>query len=129
VRRIDYGTLLLLAYPDQYDSLRQDPDLVDGAVEEILRMVALGEGGLLCYAHDDIELAGVSIRAGDTVLLTMSSLTGTPPRSPTPTVSTSPAPLIRTCPLDMAPDSVSVPASPASNCIPLFTLQFGFVGG
>lgn len=69
VTRIDYGTLLLLTNPDQYDALRQQPDLVESAVEEILRMAAPGGGGLPRYAKDDIDLAGVTIRAGDAVLL------------------------------------------------------------
>jgi pentalenolactone synthase len=69
VTRIDYGTLLLLNYRDQFDALRRDPRLVEGAVEEILRMAAPGGSGLPRYAKDDIELAGVTIRAGDAVVL------------------------------------------------------------
>ncbi len=69
VTRIDCGTLLLLTHPGQYDALRHNPELVEGAVEEILRMAAPGGGGLPRYAKDDIELAGVTIRAGDAVLL------------------------------------------------------------
>ena len=70
VARIDFGTVLLLTHPDQCDAIRQDPELVVGAVEEILRVAAPGSGGLPRYAKDDIELAGVTIRAGDAVLLT-----------------------------------------------------------
>lgn len=70
VTRIDCGTLLLLTHPDQGDAIRRDPELVDSAVEEILRMAAPGSGGVPRYAHDDIELAGVTIRTGDAVLLT-----------------------------------------------------------
>jgi cytochrome P450 len=69
VTRIDHGTLLLLTHSGQYDALRRNPDLVQGAVEEILRMAAPGGGGLPRYAKDNIELAGVTIRAGDAVLL------------------------------------------------------------
>jgi cytochrome P450 len=69
VTRIDYGTLLLLNYRDQFDALRRDPRLVESAVEEILRMAAPGGSGLPRYAKDDIELAGVIIRAGDAVVL------------------------------------------------------------
>ncbi|MBV8995893.1 MAG: cytochrome P450, partial [Pseudonocardiales bacterium] len=70
VTRIDFGTLLLLTHPDQYDAIRRDPELVVGAVEEILRVAVPGSGGLPRYAQDDIDLAGVTIRAGDAVLLT-----------------------------------------------------------
>lgn len=70
VARIDYGTLLLLTHPDQCDAIRRDAQLVEGAVEEILRVAAPGSSGLPRYAQDDIELAGVTICAGDAVLLT-----------------------------------------------------------
>ena len=70
VTRIDYGTLLLLTHADQCDAIRRDPRLVEGAVEEILRMAVPGSGGLPRYAQHDIDLAGVTIRAGDAVLLT-----------------------------------------------------------
>jgi pentalenolactone synthase len=70
VARIDYGTLLLLAHPDQCDAIRRDPELVEGAVEEILRIAVPHSSGLPRYAKDDIDLAGVTIRAGDAVLLT-----------------------------------------------------------
>ncbi|HYZ36364.1 MAG TPA: cytochrome P450, partial [Pseudonocardiaceae bacterium] len=69
VTRIDYGTLLLLTHPAQGEAIRRDSQLVEGAVEEILRMAVPGLSGLPRYAHDDIELAGVMIRAGDAVLL------------------------------------------------------------
>lgn len=69
VTRIDYGTLLLLTHPDQCDAIRRDPELVDSAVEEILRMATPAVSGLPRYAHHDIHLAGVTIRTGDAVLL------------------------------------------------------------
>jgi pentalenolactone synthase len=69
VTRIDHGTLLLLTHPDPRAALRRDPELVASAVEEILRVAAPGGGGLPRYAHDDIDIAGVRIRAGDAVLL------------------------------------------------------------
>ncbi|MEO7195179.1 MAG: cytochrome P450 [Pseudonocardiaceae bacterium] len=71
VTRIDYGTLLLLTHPDQRAALQRDPELVAGAVEEILRVAAPsgGGGGLPRYAHDDIDIAGVRIRVGDALLL------------------------------------------------------------
>jgi cytochrome P450 len=69
VTRIDYGTLLLLFHPDQYEALRRNPDLVQGAVEEILRYAVPGGGGVPRYAKEDVELAGVTIRAGDAVVL------------------------------------------------------------
>ncbi len=73
VTRIDFGTLLLLNHPDQLAALRADPTLVDGAVEEILRMSVPGVGVLPRYAHADLEVGGVRIRTGDAVLLSSSA--------------------------------------------------------
>ncbi|MER6911107.1 cytochrome P450 [Streptomyces sp. NPDC000594] len=71
VTRIDYGTLLLLRHPGQYAALCADPSpaRVDGAVAEMLRMSVPSDQGLLRYAHADIGIAGVTIRAGDAVLV------------------------------------------------------------
>lgn len=69
VTRIDYGTLLLLTHPDQRAALHRDPELVAGAVEEILRVAAPTSGGMPRYAHEDIDIGGVTIRTGDAVLL------------------------------------------------------------
>lgn len=69
VVRIDTGTLLLLTNPDQWRALRDDPARVPAAVEEILRASATGGGGLPRWARSDIDVGGVTIRAGDAVLL------------------------------------------------------------
>jgi pentalenolactone synthase len=69
VVRIDIGTLLLLTHSDQRQALLQDPDLVAGAVEEILRCSDTGAGGLPRYARDTIEIGGVTIQPGEAVLL------------------------------------------------------------
>jgi cytochrome P450 len=85
VAAIDKGIVLLLTNPAQREVLQHDPTLVSSAVEEILRHplpVPAPEtpetpetpdteraGGLPRYANADIELAGVTIRAGDLVLL------------------------------------------------------------
>lgn len=66
---IDLGTLLLLANVDQRDAIVHDPGLVNTAVEEILRAADRGGPGLPRYAREDIEIGGVTIRAGEAVLL------------------------------------------------------------
>lgn len=72
VGRIGYGALLLLTNPGQYQQLRQEPDRVDAAVEEILRLSMLGQtGGLPRYAAQDIDYGGVRIQAGELVLLSL----------------------------------------------------------
>jgi cytochrome P450 len=62
------GMLGLFESPDQLQLLRDDPDLIPGAVEELLRMYP-------AFAHfrrtatRDVELHGKTIAAGDKVLL------------------------------------------------------------
>jgi len=73
VVRIDLGTVLLLTNPEQRAELVTDPARVPAAVEEILRLSlgGGGQGGLPRYARADIEIGGVTIRAGDAVLLAL----------------------------------------------------------
>ncbi|MHB8618355.1 MAG: cytochrome P450 [Chloroflexota bacterium] len=78
VARIDYGTLLLLAHPDQRERLDQEPKLVVQVVEEILRMGGGGGSGLPRYAREDIDTAGVTIHAGEAVLLSVGAANGDP---------------------------------------------------
>jgi cytochrome P450 len=72
VARIDYGTVLLLTHPDQREALRRDPDLLDSAVEEIMRYSAPVDDHFPRYARERIEIAGVTIEAGEAVLLSPS---------------------------------------------------------
>jgi pentalenolactone synthase len=69
--RIDAGVLLLAAHPDQREALLRDPDLVPAAVEEILRRSDTGTGGVPRYARSDVDIAGVTIRAGEAVLMNL----------------------------------------------------------
>jgi pentalenolactone synthase len=72
---IDRGMLLLLTHPEQKAALQRDPSLAATAVEEIFRFAspierqrAARRGGLSRYAAVDVEVHGVTIRAGDTVM-------------------------------------------------------------
>lgn len=67
--RLDLGALLLLSHPGQRRLLEQDPSLVVGAVEEVVRRAVPGQGVLPRYANEDLEVAGEAVRAGDLVLL------------------------------------------------------------
>jgi len=70
VNRIDFGTLLLLTNPGQRELVAQDPSRVPALVEEILRVAAPNQGnGVTRYAHDDIEIAGITIRKGEALVL------------------------------------------------------------
>ncbi|SMD25402.1 cytochrome P450 [Kibdelosporangium aridum] len=68
VVQIGMGVLLLLASPEQWRALVNDPGLVPGAVEELLRASGKG-GGIPRYARTDLEIDGVRVRAGDLVIL------------------------------------------------------------
>ncbi|WP_037358046.1 cytochrome P450 [Amycolatopsis orientalis] len=72
--RIDLGVLFLLTDLSRRDALAADPEgRVHGAVEEILRMSAPGGLGLLRYAHEDVEIGGVRISRGDSVMISTAS--------------------------------------------------------
>src|SRR5690606_7136056 len=62
------GTFALLEHPDQLAGLRADPDLVPGAVEELLRYLAVADI-FYRYATEDLELGGETIPAGSTVVV------------------------------------------------------------
>ncbi|WP_242613218.1 cytochrome P450 [Herbihabitans rhizosphaerae] len=69
VARIGLGAALLLDTPEHWRALASDPELVPGAVEEILRAPGQGGGGIPRYARTDLEIAGTAVRAGELVLL------------------------------------------------------------
>ncbi|GAA0376040.1 cytochrome P450 [Microbispora corallina] len=69
VNQIDYGVLLLLRHHDQREALIRDPSRAADAVEEIMRFAVPSEHGLVRYAHEDAEIAGVRIRAGELIML------------------------------------------------------------
>jgi len=61
--------LFLLLHPDELALLRARPELVPSAIEELLRLVNLAAGTSLAWvATHDVELGGVTIRAGDAVM-------------------------------------------------------------
>ncbi|MEU0797721.1 cytochrome P450 [Amycolatopsis sp. NPDC005961] len=72
--RIDLGVLYLLTDLARRDALAADPEnRVHGVVEEILRLSAPGGLGVLRYAHDDVELGGVTVARGDAVVLSLAA--------------------------------------------------------
>jgi hypothetical protein len=70
---IALGALALLEHPDQLDVLRctEDPKLLESAVEELLRYLTIAHKGPRRFALEDIEIAGVTIRAGDGIALSL----------------------------------------------------------
>jgi pentalenolactone synthase len=84
VVRIGLGAMALLGNRDQWQALVADPTLVPGAVEEILRAPGSGDGGMPRYARTDLEIHGVTIPAGDLVLLDISAANHDPATFPDP---------------------------------------------
>jgi cytochrome P450 len=65
---ISQGLMALVAHPDQLDALRTDPALLSTATDEMIRWAS----PVLLFGRSatrDVELGGVSIAAGDRVVL------------------------------------------------------------
>lgn len=61
--------LCLFRNPDQLARLRDRPDRVPNAVEELMRLIPLSAGTSVAYlATEDVEVGGVTIAAGDAVI-------------------------------------------------------------
>jgi cytochrome P450 len=61
-------TYTLLTHPEEAAKLRAQPDLLPAALEELLRFIPFRKGvGIPRVATEDVELGGVTIRAGETV--------------------------------------------------------------
>lgn len=65
------GTLDLLQHPDQLKLLRENPKLMDSAVEEMLRFNGPVGATTMRWALEDIEMYGQVIPAGDMVLASL----------------------------------------------------------
>ncbi|WP_225440245.1 cytochrome P450 [Amycolatopsis eburnea] len=68
---IGLGTLALLRHPDQLAVVRDDPAATERAVEELLRWLSVVHTGVQRTATADVELAGVTIRTGEAVLVAL----------------------------------------------------------
>lgn len=67
---INMFLLTLLRYPEEFDRIRKEPELIPQAVEELMRFVQLGEGsaGMPRVTTEEVELSGVRIPAGSAVI-------------------------------------------------------------
>src|SRR5262249_31576233 len=63
---IGNGLLALLHYPNQLQTLRDDPALMPAAIEELLRSHARFQS-MQRQAREDLTLGGATIRAGERV--------------------------------------------------------------
>lgn len=93
VNAIDKGAVLLLTQPGRWDALGRDPELLAGAVEEILRLsLPIEEApadrsatGLPRWAAADLDIAGTTVHAGELVLLDLHDANLDRRRFPAPT--------------------------------------------
>ena len=60
--------LALLEHPDQLKRLREQPELMDSAVEEILRHRGPIHGTKMNYATEDVTFHGVTVPRGSVVI-------------------------------------------------------------
>jgi cytochrome P450 len=67
------GTLALLRHPEQLTAVRDDPDAVGPAVEELLRWLSIVHSSIPRITTTDVEVAGVAIPAGQLVFASLPS--------------------------------------------------------
>jgi cytochrome P450 len=80
---ITHGVMALAGHPDHRRRLRDEPEIWDNALEEILRYVSPVQGLARCTTRD-VELHGVTIPAGDQVLVLYGSANHDPEAYPDP---------------------------------------------
>lgn len=72
MNQISNMTYTLLTRPDRGDALRADPEAIASGVEELLRFTPLGaSAGFARIATEDVELSGVTVHAGEAVLVSV----------------------------------------------------------
>lgn len=77
------GTFALLEHPEQLAELRAAPDLMPGAVEELMRYLSIGDI-FYRYAAEDIELGGETLPEGSTVVVSLLAANRDPKRFDNP---------------------------------------------
>ncbi|MCI2420515.1 cytochrome P450 [Saccharopolyspora sp. K220] len=84
VNLIGNGVLALLRNPDQWAALRANPELVTGAVEEMLRFDGPVIHGTFRHTVEPVEVGGVLIPAGEMVWVGLTAANNDPERFPEP---------------------------------------------
>jgi cytochrome P450 len=67
------AVVLLLQHPDQAAVIRDQPEILDQAIEEILRYVSISFTTLIRTAAEDVTISGTQIKAGDYVFVHLPS--------------------------------------------------------
>ncbi|THV41899.1 cytochrome P450 [Glycomyces buryatensis] len=70
-KMIALGTMALLENRDQWDLLRERPELMAGGVEELLRYLTIIHTGIIRQVKTDFEFEGHQIKAGECVTVSV----------------------------------------------------------
>ncbi|MEU4235231.1 cytochrome P450 [Nonomuraea sp. NPDC026600] len=70
---ISLGVVGLLSHPEQLALVKADPGKTPMAVEELLRYFTIADGVTSRLATEDVEIGGVSIKAGEGIIVSMLS--------------------------------------------------------
>ncbi|MFJ6382803.1 cytochrome P450 [Kitasatospora sp. NPDC092039] len=73
VHLIANAVLALLTHPGQLAALRAEPELIGGAVEEFARFDGPAPLAIRRFPREDLAIGGVTVPAGETVLLALGS--------------------------------------------------------
>ncbi|MFF7474712.1 cytochrome P450 [Streptomyces sp. NPDC008092] len=84
VHLIGNATLALLQNPDQLAALRADPELLGPAVAELARYDGPAPLAIRRFPTEDVTIGGVTVPAGETVLLSLAAAHRDPRRFPEP---------------------------------------------
>ncbi|AZQ34028.1 cytochrome P450 [Streptomyces cyaneochromogenes] len=84
VQLIGNAVLALLSHPEQLAALREDRSRIPRAVEEFARHDGPALLAIRRFPTEDITIGGVTVPAGDTVLLSLSAANRDPARFPDP---------------------------------------------
>ncbi|MGC0316521.1 cytochrome P450 [Kitasatospora acidiphila] len=74
------GVFALLQHPDQLALLREGPELMDGAVEELLRYLTISHLGASRWALEDTEFGGRQVKQGEVVVVALGAANRDPER-------------------------------------------------
>ncbi|MFG2358768.1 cytochrome P450 [Streptomyces sp. NPDC048521] len=84
VNLIGSAVAALLTHPDQLTLLRDHPELLPDAIEEFLRYDGPVNPGIARFAREDVEIAGVTVPRGATVLIASAIADRDPEQFPDP---------------------------------------------
>ncbi|MGI2329453.1 cytochrome P450 family protein [Planococcus sp. YIM B11945] len=86
VNLIGNSVLALLAFPEQQQLLRDQPELVGQAIEEALRFNGPVEFSTSRWASEDLDLSGKRIRRGDLVVVALNASNHDPEKFTDPAI-------------------------------------------